>query len=273
MLTGSGFLTPIELQPLSAITTITFTKAAWLAIPTTRAQHVQMPARVISGAQISRTQLDLSSDPNLSKASLQAYAYCGCYFNLPDDIYECANVQLEIVGDVEPTSSVSLLPFTGTITTTLGTSPIGPMISVAPNPKGASVLAFGGAPAVLTTTVTISSVYTTTVGGSPSLVTGVTTSAGLTTSYPGSSPTFLPPPQSTKGGPAGGTLTIVTTFPTTEVYTTTSEGSTYPVTTVVEATKTILSCAGGCQATTGASATETVCVRRKQTRVFRRDEI
>ena len=147
------------------------------------------------------------------------------------------------------------------------------MISIAPNSKGASVLSFGGAPAVLTTTVTVSSIYTMTVGGSASLVTGVTTSTALTTSYPGSSPTFLPPPLSTKGGPVGGTSTIVTTFPTTEIYTTTSGGSTYPVTTVHEATKTILSCSGSCQASAGASATETVCVRRKQTRVFRKDEI
>lgn len=205
-------------------------------------------------------------------ASLQAYAYCGCYFNMPGEMAECANVQLDILEDVEPVSSVSLLPFSATITTTLY-GPVGPTISVPSATGSGSVISFGGVPTVVTTTVYATSVYTTTVGGSASPVTTVAASTGVTTSYATSAPpTMLPPPPLSYSSQS--TSTSLSTFESTEVYTTTnSAGSLITVTTSMPATRTIYSCAGGCESLPAATATETVCVRRKQTRVFRRDEI
>ncbi|KAI4155620.1 MAG: hypothetical protein LQ340_000874 [Diploschistes diacapsis] len=175
------------------------------------------------------------------------------------------------ISHVEPVTSVSLLPFSATVATTLGSGPVGPTISIASNTKAASVISFGNAPTVLTTTIYISEIYTTTIGGSASAVTSVSASTGVTTSYGSAPPTMLPPSRSTNG--VQSTSTIVSSFESTEVQTVTSGGLTYPVTSVVEATKTILSCAGGCRTGGTAAATETVCIRRKQTKVFRKDEI
>ena len=38
--------------------------------------------------------------------SLQAYAYCGCYYALPADLYDCANIQLEVRPNTPVTSTI-----------------------------------------------------------------------------------------------------------------------------------------------------------------------
>ncbi|KAL8905591.1 MAG: hypothetical protein Q9207_002541 [Kuettlingeria erythrocarpa] len=52
----------------------------------------------------------------------QAYAYCGCYFALPDQLYDCANIELQIRGgaDFDPAPTSTLL------TSAILTGPIAP---------------------------------------------------------------------------------------------------------------------------------------------------
>jgi hypothetical protein len=160
-------------KPLASIT-ITFSQLVRMLMEH-QAGNARIPLRLTSHALTIRMLSPISSLVTLMFFSLQAYAYCGCNFYLPDDLAKCANVELGIWEEVEPVSSVSLQPFSNAITNTLS-GPIGPSISV-------SVTA---TPALIsflqphTTIVLVTSVYTTTISGTPTTVTSVGPSTGVT---------------------------------------------------------------------------------------------
>ncbi|KAI4155100.1 MAG: hypothetical protein L6R39_001304 [Caloplaca ligustica] len=107
-----------------------------------------------------------------SNYTTQAYAYCGCYFALPEQLYNCATVELQVGGrqnfDPAPTSTL--------LTSAILTGPIAPSsatLSSIPQSAGSSNAAPVFSPrqssTLLTTTAFVTStIVTTWCGGSNS---------------------------------------------------------------------------------------------------------
>ena len=128
---------------------------------------------------------------NCANYTLQAYAYCGCYYALPDQLYTCANVQLQIRPN-KPAATTSLA--TGT-TDYVGSGFLtGP---ISPSSTGQSLLSFFN-PTASPTTVGI---VTSTTDSQGSLV--------ATTTFPSITHTFTPIPVVNSGTPSGTTNTPV----------------------------------------------------------------
>ncbi|KAI4089684.1 MAG: hypothetical protein LQ344_005255 [Seirophora lacunosa] len=239
-----------------------------------------------------------------SNYTVQAYAYCGCYFALPTQLYNCANVELEVHNrnDFAPVPTSTLL------TSAILTGPIAPpsatlnnvlqtiSASVPPtavfSPRQSSTLLTSTARLTSTVVVTscssgVSSCPATTYSSAFTSETSFWTCPSAGCVIP---PSSLPPvpvitrtPTTTAAVHDDKTSTILTTVPVTRTSTITScpaaaatpcssaghgysSESVYTTTTV----RTVLSCDGGCDA--GPSRVGE-CVVRTRAKVESRGEL
>ncbi|KAI4129338.1 MAG: hypothetical protein LQ338_002283 [Usnochroma carphineum] len=201
-----------------------------------------------------------------SNYTIQAYAYCGCYFALPDQLYSCASVELQVNAGHSftasaPTSSSTLLtsailtgpvvPQSATLSSIPQTSDDVPLVSYSPRQ---STTLLTSTPAAGATTVVTS--------GSGIPYTGLVL-------LPSSSPPIM------TAAAAQSTTTLLSTIPVTRTATITtcpappcpaggySSESVYTTSVV----STVLSCEGGCD---GGPERAGVCVVRRRSKVLAR---
>ncbi|KAL8701746.1 MAG: hypothetical protein Q9201_004749 [Fulgogasparrea decipioides] len=219
-----------------------------------------------------------------SNYTVQAYAYCGCWFALPDQLYNCANVELQINGGKQfapaPTASI--------VSSAILQGPLAPPSATLSNiPQGvpSDVPVFSprqSSTLVPTTVLSTSTIVTTSCGSDAVSCPAVTYSSTfpVPSSYwacgPGGCvvpPSSLAPPapvatpvSAVASGSKQSTSTTVTSVPVTRTITTTGPGGSVGVGIyTTAAASTLLSCDGGCSE--GPSKVGE-CVVRKRTRVL-----
>ena len=233
--------------------------------------------------------------------SVDIYKYCGCWYSMPADLYDCANVILEIRPNPLLTSTI---PTSVLLSTALLTGPILPAtatatIATAKTPISVAVVAVEPLP--LLTVYATSTVLVTDCG---TRVTNCPVSTRVT-SYPiiSSIPSTVSPPIITPtlpphtlpvlggGGSSSYFLTTsggvksTSTFISLETQTRTATITSCPPTVTkcpadyssfsiytATVTKTIYSCDGGCDEAPPPPARE-VCVPKKRVRLAKRGEL
>ncbi|KAL8695275.1 MAG: hypothetical protein Q9218_000173 [Villophora microphyllina] len=216
---------------------------------------------------------------------VQAYAYCGCWFALPEQLYNCANVELQVHGvtefDPAPTASIvssallagPVAPPSATLTNIPASVPSNaPLFS----PRQSSTLV---PTIVLSTSTVVTTSCNSDISNCPATAAVVYSSTSAVASVYTIPPSSLPRapepvgavPAAAGGGSQQSTSSVTTTVPVTRTATITGPAgslseSVYTTSTV----STILSCDGGC---ISGPAKVGECVVRKRTRVVTHEEI
>jgi len=207
---------------------------------------------------------------------LQAYAYCGCYYYLPEDLYSCANVELKVwpkqsAATVNHTTILSSIALP-TEPTSVPTPSIDASVSLTLTPE--PPITVGGSN-LATATVTYTGVTAVTSSAGPS-ASCTSYESNYTTTYTtaeqicvGCPPMQYWPTNATNGAES----TPVVTSPITPVPLSTSgwQSTSTMVATGSGTVTTILSCEGGCTGGAPGGATggsvQTLCVPKRKRRL------
>ena len=250
-----------------------FTTIVWRSINTTRiyALPVLRAMRIAGTTRMFPPVLPPTPKTSLTPRSLQAYAYCGCLFSTPYDLYRCAQVQLE----ARPYVPASIIAPNAIPT---GALPGQSLISfLSNNPITSAIFTpltsydYGAIPSSVPVILPFTSGLGLTSGVIPSLVPGIIPSS--TGSGPTSVPQSLTPTitaLSIPPTPSSGTqitssmlstTVVVKTMTITSCAATVSDCPATTTTTAQTQTWTVMVCDGGCTGPAPVRATG-VCVRR-----------